>query len=322
MTPLFRLGLKVLSRNKLSVFLFHKVPFKSPVLVPEDISIATFEFLLDTLMTEFRIIPYEDAVLGLQSGKLPDRAACITFDDGYADWLVGIAPALERRNMHATLFITVGQFYGLPLWHERISHAIKSTLARRIDLSFAPIPPLTLETLLDRQAAVAWLERDLKYLTVKARDDLVTRLETAAGVHSDAVTRMSVAQLRELHSRGFGIGAHTYNHPILDYCDENELVREIGGAREILSELIGNRVKAFAYPNGRPYVDFSSNHVNIVKQSGYTSAVTTQWGVAEVGSSVFQIPRFTPWGNDMLRIALQIGRNLLTKPTRVPESEA
>ena len=322
MAPLFKLGLKALSRNKLSVFLFHKVPVTSNELIPEDINIEAFEFLLDTLMPVFRIIPYEDAVHGLQTGNLPERAACITFDDGYADWLAGIAPALERRNMHATLFVTVGQFYGLPLWHERISHALKSTSARRIDLSIGSIPAITLDSLSDRQDAATKLEHDLKYLTVKARDELVTKLETIAGVRSDEVARMSVVQLRELHNRGFGIGAHTYNHPILDYCDESESVREIGGAREILSELIGGQVKAFAYPNGRPYADFSSNHVNIVKRSGYTSAVTTQWGVAKVGSSVFQIPRFTPWGGDPLRIALQIGRNLLTTPVRVAESEA
>ena len=322
MTPLFRLGLRALSKNKVSVFVFHKVPLKPSPLVPEDITTEAFESLLDILMTDFCMIPYEDAVLGLQGGKLPDRAACITFDDGYPDWLAGVVPILERRKIHATLFITVGQFYGLPLWHERIFHAIQSTTAQRVDLSFAPIPPLKLETLADRQAAGALLERDLKYLTVKVRDILVERLEALMEVRPETVTRMTVAQLRDLHSRGFGIGAHTYSHPILDYCDENESVNEIGGAREILSELVGGPVKAFAYPNGRPYVDFSGNHVDIVKRSGYTSAVTTQWGAAEVGSSVFQIPRFTPWGRGQARITLQMGRNLLTKPARVPECEA
>ena len=90
--------------------------------------------------------------------------------------------------------ITVGQFYGLPLWHERIFHAIQSTTAQRVDLSFAPIPPLKLETLADRQAAGALLERDLKYLTVKVRDILVERLEALMEVRPETVTRMTVAQ--------------------------------------------------------------------------------------------------------------------------------
>lgn len=319
MLPLSRPVLEFLSRDKLSVFLFHKIPLQLDPLVPQDVSLSEFEYLLDAVLSQFHIISLEDGVRGLTSGRLPSRAACITFDDGYADWLPGMAPALERRNMHATLFITAGQFDGRPLWHERIARAVRGLEAPALDLGFPAIPPLDVSTLQARQMAVTRLERVLKYMTLETREELLQRLEAAASVRPDDVARMSVDQLRELDRRGFGIGAHTYDHPILDYCDQDEAVREIGGVREILEGLIDSPVRMFAYPNGRPYVDFSSHHVAIVKRAGYTSAVTTQWGVAEVGTSVYQIPRFTPWGKDPLRFMLQLGRNLMTAPERVPE---
>ena len=319
MLPFSRPVLQMLSRDKLSVFLFHKIPLQLDPLVPQDVSLSEFEYLLDAVLSQFQIISLEDGVRGLKTGRLPSRAACITFDDGYADWLPGMAPALQRRNMHATLFITAGQFDGRPLWHERIARAVRELKIPTLDLQFPAIPPLDVTSLSGRQAAVARLERLLKYLTLELREELLLRLEAAAAVRPDDVPRMSVEQLRELDRLGFGIGAHTYDHPILDYCDHEEAVREIGGVREILEGLIASPVRMFAYPNGRPHVDFSSHHVAIVKRAGYTSAVTTQWGVAEVGTSVFQIPRFTPWGKDPLRFMLQLGRNLMTTPERVPE---
>lgn len=319
MPPFSRSALQLLSRGKLSVFLFHKVPVESDPMVPQDVSLREFEYLLDAVLSQFEIISLEDGVQGLTAGRLPPRAACITFDDGYADWLQGMAPALQRRNMHATLFITAGQFDGKPLWHERIARAIRVMQGPVLDLRFPAIAPIDVAGLRARQKAVTRLERELKYLTLELREELLLRLEAAAGVHAADVPRMSVEQLRELDRRGFSIGAHTYDHPILDYCDQQQAVREIGGVREILAGLLGSPVRMFAYPNGRPYVDFSSHHVSIVKRAGYSSAVTTQWGAAEIGSSVYQIPRFTPWGKDPIRFMLQLGRNLMTAPERVPE---
>ncbi len=319
MLPFSRPVLELLSRDKLSVFLFHKIPLVSDPLVPQDVSLQEFEYLLDTVLSQFRIISLEDGVRGLTAGKLPPRAACITFDDGYADWLPGMAPALERRDMHATLFITTGQFDGRPLWHERIAAAVRALPGPEVDLQFAAIPPIDVSSVPARQAAVARLERLLKYLTLDLREELLLRMEAQARVKIDDVACMSVQALRELDRRGFTIGAHTHDHPILDYCNHQQAVQEIGGVREVLEGMIDSPVRIFAYPNGRPYVDFSSHHVAIVKQAGYASAVTTQWGAAEVGSSVYQIPRFTPWGKDPLRFLLQLGRNLMTSPERVPE---
>lgn len=319
MLPFARPVLQLLSRGKLSVFLFHKVPVDLDPVAPQDIGLRKFEHLLDDVLNQFQIISLEDGVRGLQAGKLPARAACITFDDGYVDWLPGMAPALERRNMHATLFITAGQFDGRPLWHERIAGAVRALRQPTLDLQYPAIPPIDVSSLPARQAAVVLLESKLKYLTLEVREELLLRMEAQAGVSAAQVPRMSADQLRELHARGFSIGAHTYDHPILDYCDQDRALQEIGGVREILEGMIGAPVRTFAYPNGRPYVDFSSHHVAMVKRAGYASAVTTQWGTAEIGSSVYQIPRFTPWGKDPLRFMLQLGRNMMTAPERVPE---
>ncbi len=311
--------LQALSKDKLSVFLFHKVPLSLDPLVPGDIDLASFESLLDRIVSQFHVLPLEDAIQRLPAGRLPRRAACITFDDGYADWGSGAVPALLRRDLHATFFITTGQFEGTPLWHERIQSAVRRMPGGTLHLGLPSLPPQSVASLDERQRLVLKLENELKYLTLKRREVVLQKLEALAGVQPCAIPVMTAETLRDLHGKGFGIGAHTSKHPILDYCSADEVEQEIGGARETLRAMVVGEVNGFAYPNGRPYADYSRLHVEAVKRAGYRYAVTTHWGVANPQTSVFQVPRFTPWAKREWHALYQMGRNLMTHPLQVPE---
>jgi peptidoglycan/xylan/chitin deacetylase (PgdA/CDA1 family) len=312
--------LSPLSKGRLSVFLFHKIPLLPVPLVPEDMELVRFEHMLDDVLSAFHILPLDIAVDLLQKNKLPPRSACITFDDGYPDWLLGAVPALLKRNMHATFFITTGQFSGKPLWHERVQAAIKSVSKPTIDLSHLALKNIRVRTHSQRQSAVRLLDQELKYLTVLRREQLINELEIQCGSNSLSVPVMTIEALRDLHARGFAIGAHTTNHPILTYCSSQEVAIEIGAVREELEYVIKGTIKGFAYPNGRPHADFSSLHVSAVKKAGYKYAVTTHWGAANSITSPFQIPRFTPWSPRTFRALYQIGVNLLSMPLELRES--
>jgi peptidoglycan/xylan/chitin deacetylase (PgdA/CDA1 family) len=313
--------LQLLSKDRLSVFLFHKVPKQAHPLVDGDITLAGFERILDEVVSQFRVLPLEDAVARLQTGRLPRRAACITFDDGYADWMTGALPALRQRNLHATFFITTGQFgNGAPLWHERIQAAVLSHPGPVLEMGMPSLGQPGLANVAERQTLVVRLEQELKYLTLSAREPALARLEATAGVRPESLPRMSEAQLRDLHSQGFGVGGHTVNHPILDYCNEAELIEEVAGVREQLTAIVGGPITGFAYPNGRPHADFSRHHIEAVRRAGYRYAVTTHWGVANPHTSPFQIPRFTPWAHRQWHALYQAGRNLMVQPVQVAET--
>ncbi len=122
-SQVLHLPLRLLARDRLSILLFHKVPSTPDPLVPNDVTLPVFERVIDFVSSHFKVIPLEDAVQGIKTQRLPRGAACITFDDGYAEWLGGVVPMLQKRNLHATFFITDGQFDGVGLWYERI-HAV------------------------------------------------------------------------------------------------------------------------------------------------------------------------------------------------------
>lgn len=308
-------------RNKLTVLLFHKVPQVENLLTPSEISLKQFETTLGFAKEAFRILPLTEAVMALKAGNLPQRAACITFDDGYPDWLAGVVPVLQRENIPATFFITTGQFAGLPMWNERILHAITQVkdCPAGIELKGSGLPHLPLMSCADRVRAVERLDRFLKYAEPSERENYLQQLEGQLGVESSDVPVLTPIQLRDLHARGFEIGGHSVSHPILSSCSTSRALAEIAEAKEELQGIIKGRVESFAYPNGIPGRDFGAEHIDMVKRAGYAYAVTTHHGAATAETSPFQIPRFTPWGPSAAKMRGQILRNFLQSPQELAE---
>lgn len=316
---LMRDVLQVVARGKLSVFLFHKVPPCADPLLSGDLGETQFARLIDFIKETFCVLPLGDAVQHLQTNTLPPLSAALTFDDGYPEWRHGAARVLEEKSLPATFFITTGQFFGRPMWNERLAQIVRTCTEPLLDTTTIRLPPLLMQTSKDKTKALQTLEFHFKYLPPIIRDEFLEQLEAQVGVSSSSVPAMSLEDLVAISNRGFEIGAHTLEHPILGLCDADRAREEIGQTREVLAGIIKRPVTAFAYPNGHPGVDFSPYHIQMVKQAGYRYAVTTQWGVADHKTSPYQIPRFTPWGPSRTKMTLQLIRNFYSKPEHLKE---
>ena len=213
---------------------------------------------------------------------LPDRPVLITFDDGYPDWVTGIAPLLESEGLPATFFITTGQLNGQAMWNERILHAVMRANDGHegVELKASGLPHLPLMSQTDRVKAIEKLDSFLKYTAPAEREMYLQFLEDQMGARCSDVPVLTPAQVRNLHSRGFEIGGHSVTHPILSSCTPSRAFSEIAESKEELQGIINGRVEAFAYPNGIPGRDFGSEHIDMVKRAGYAHAVTTHHGVA------------------------------------------
>jgi len=307
--------------GRLSIMLFHKIPLQADPLVPNDLTLERFEHLLDFVAENTQVLPMSDAVAALQRGALPSRAVVLTFDDGYVEWLDHVAPALRRRNLPATFYVTSGQLEGDALWHERITAAVRALPEQGVTLpyGFGGFGPL--DTLDSRERLVAKLQERLKYTSLGERVDAIAQLEAQACRPLILPRRFDAAAVRALHSQGFEIGAHTVDHPILNECSAQQARDEIGGCKDTLEAIIKGRVDSFAYPNGRPGTDFAASHVDLVKACGYQSAVTTSSGAASSRSDPFQLPRFSPWGRSHGQITFQLARNLLSSGHALPAAK-
>jgi peptidoglycan/xylan/chitin deacetylase (PgdA/CDA1 family) len=106
---------------------------------------------------------------------------------------------------------------------------------------------------------------------------------------------MTSTQVKELSDLGFDIGGHTVSHPILRVLSSDEAEREIREGKGQLERITGRPLDVFAYPNGRPGEDYGPEHAAMVRELGFTLAVSTRRGVCSPRADRWQLPRFTPW---------------------------
>jgi peptidoglycan/xylan/chitin deacetylase (PgdA/CDA1 family) len=65
----------------------------------------------------------------LRAGRLPDRAVCLTFDDGFASVVEQAAPLLAERSLVGTVFCVAGYLDGLNDWPSQPAGAPRLRLA-------------------------------------------------------------------------------------------------------------------------------------------------------------------------------------------------
>src|SRR5262249_207294 len=107
-----------------------------------------------------------------------------------------------------------------------------------------------------------------------------------------------------------GIGGHTATHPILAALEESAARREIVEGRDVLQGIVRQPVRLFAYPNGKPNVDYSAVHVRMIKALGFAAAVSTAPGAARAETSSWGLGRFSEGDGRGGGGGIRLGRNL------------
>jgi peptidoglycan/xylan/chitin deacetylase (PgdA/CDA1 family) len=316
---MLKFALRRLSDQRLSVFLFHKVPTAPDELRPAELTQQGFESALDFISENFKVIPLSDAVARIGRRHLQGGLAAITFDDGYVTWPQGVASTLLSRGLPATFFITTGQLQGDAMWNERLSWIIRNYPTEVIPGAALRLPDIPRGDRLQQQMALSRLEFHFKYLPPLIREEQLQWLEQQLPYQMGRVENMTEHDVRVLANHGFEIGGHTVTHPILAMCDRAGAMDEITKCKEHLENICRIPVRGFAYPNGRSDIDFSRLHVQWAKEAGYSYAVTSQPGIARHDTPIFQIPRFTPWGPSADRMTAQMIRRSLQSAQLVME---
>lgn len=83
---------------------------------------------------------------------------------------------------------------------------------------------------------------------------------------------LSTSQVRELAAQGFEIGCHSMTHAYLDALKDEDLRREIAGAKTELEQLTGVPVHHFSCPGGR----YDDRAMRIAREAGYCTVSTSR----------------------------------------------
>ena len=88
---------------------------------------------------------------------------------------------------------------------------------------------------------------------------------------------------------GNEVGSHTVTHPRLDRLDIDWARFEITESRRQLERVTGSPVKHFCYPYG----DYNESIRDAVRDAGYATGCTTEFGVNTAKTNLWQVKRVT-----------------------------
>ncbi len=302
-------------RARLTILIYHRILDEVDPIFPFEATAQMFDTQMAALASVFNVLPLPEAIARLKQGTLPARAACVTFDDGYADNHRLALPILRKHGLHATFFIATAYLDGGRMFNDTVIEAIRHARSGRIDLRPLDLGEHDVSSPAAKAAAIGHILPRVKNLPTPRREQIVAEL--AARV-SDAPLpddlMMTTEQIRALHTAGMEIGGHTHHHPILTGLDDDAVRAEIVAGNRWLEQALGTRVRVFAYPNGRPDKDYRREQARVVEALGLEGAVSTQCGVSTRHTDPYQLarcslawsppPRFVPMLLNNLRKAV------------------
>lgn len=294
--------------GRLLVLIYHRVRTKPDEMFPDEVDAAGFQRQMRLLRSYCTPLPLAEAIAGLRADRLPARACAVTFDDGYADNAVVALPILRELGVPATFFVATGFLDGGRMWNDSVIEAVRNAPAGALNLASLGLGAYQLDGPGTRRAAAMGIIRAVKHLVPSERQRIVDSICELLGVGLPRDLMMRSDQVRAISDAGMEIGAHTVNHPILRTLSDDEAREEIARGRQRLEEITNRPIRGFAYPNGRPELDYGRRDRDLVETLGFDYAVSTTRGAGHPGSDLFQVPRFTPWDRSGIR---WLGRLLL-----------
>ncbi|GEM_PF-548247 len=110
-------------------------------------------------------------------------------------------------------------------------------------------------------------------------------------MRQNTMGKVGRADVRRIAEEGFAVGGHTISHlNLARLTDRSRVEYEIIEDKMRLEDITGKAVDYFAYPSGA-FQNPAINIINILQQTGYKGAVTTNPGFNYVGSNPYTLHR-------------------------------
>lgn len=206
-----------------------------------------FEKDLDYLLKHFTFVDWDGFKTFMEAGQpAGKKVALLTFDDGLSEFLHIAAPVLERKGIYAVNFINPAFVDQQDmLFRCKASLLIEKIQTEKVDLKL-------LQSLSGLQSAgIQEITRHILRTGYKNRS-LLDLFADAIGVNfKDYIKKnkpyLDLTQLQELNSRGFGIGAHSWDHPYYTELNVDEQLETTIQSLEYVRQH-GFLADAFAFP--------------------------------------------------------------------------
>jgi len=222
---------------------------KVTIIVYHDPDAFTLDKHFKYLKENYNFVSLDNLVDAVTSGRwadLPDNSIVVAFDDGHKGNFE-LLNIFKKYNIRPTIYLcsqmvdTNRHFW----WkQERINRkSLVKKLKKQSD-----------NKRLDFLKGKAGYEPDREYLDQERQ----------------ALSKDEICGMKDF----VDFGSHSRFHPVLTMCDRDKCEEEIVMSKKEVEELVGKECKHFSYPNG----DYSRREIDIIKNAGYSSARTVDFG--------------------------------------------
>lgn len=217
--------------------------------------------------------------------KTPDRGIChITFDDGDRSFYETAFPVLRKHSVPATVFVSPKIAINREnFWFQEIrgydEQKLRKIIHEETGNSISSDPSFSLSEV-------------MKKLRIQTIKKVIEKYQISTRTPLKPSQNMTDAEIIETEGSGIiSFGAHTLNHPILKNEEDRVSRDEITGSITGLENMLGHKVKYFAYPNGRYHIDFDIREVEYLNSNGISIAVSTETGYVVQNDHRLILPR-------------------------------
>jgi peptidoglycan/xylan/chitin deacetylase (PgdA/CDA1 family) len=254
-------------RQTLTVFCFHdisKCPGKFSLNYGLNIPPDCFDYQINFIKKNFNIIaPYE-----IQEERLPERAALITFDDGFRSFVRNAVPILKSHNVPVLLFVNLEPVQGKIFWSGLITYLCE----KRKDFLQHLKRELGEENLKSPLYLSCSKAVVTSYLNV-TNEDIEKQVCEFVGEFADEEDLRSAAEEELVF-----YGNHLYNHYIPLLMSDCEFLDQYQ-KNDLLLKHYSNYLNYFSFPFGQPGSCFSDKQVNLLRRTDVQKAFYSSGGI-------------------------------------------
>lgn len=251
--------------------------------------------------------------------KKPAGKCHITFDDGDLSFYIIAYPILKKHGVPSSLFVSPKIITEhINFWfqevHDYDKKVIKEMLAEELSLNLKDIEDLSFNSI-------------FKSCKLETINKIIRAYQKKTNTKPRACQNMNLEQVLKVEKSGLvTIGAHTMNHPILKNESAKISEFEITESVSQLEKLLGHEVRYFAYPNGKPYFDFSKREMEFLKKANISIAVSMQIKHLSKRDNLLSLPRigFSQGNMKHILLKLYLGASMekiksFIKPTEIKQ---
>lgn len=274
--------------------------------------VVDFVGQLDHIQKYYTVVAPADVLSALKgTGSLPERAALLTFDDGYKDHYLHVYPVLRARGLSGAFFpptaaIRDRELLDVNRVHFIIASANIETLVKELELAVLDAAgEFSMPSLTEYRSAwrvanrfdgadVIYFKRMLQHALPETLRSRIAGLLFARHVSRDERSfaddlYANGEELREMAEGGMELGSHGHRHYWLGRLDEAAQAKDIDDSLEYLRTL--GLLKPdfwFCYPYG----SYNSYTLGVLRDRGCGAAVTVLADIAECApGKALEIPR-------------------------------